>query len=71
MWSVGHEYAFRSGQPTAQAEAQPHRALPVEEEANPLGWLVSLLTETNDGDGVTAQGSDATVTGTAGGSARI
>ena len=62
-----HEYRiFRSDQSTAQAEArtlaarqfdvQPEEvlvveALPLEDEDEPLGWLVSLLAETNASEG--------------------
>jgi len=57
---------FRSGQSSARAEAralaarhfdlEPDdvlivEALPIEEEDEPLGWLVSLLTETNASEG--------------------
>ena len=64
MAGVRHEYRiFRSDQSTARAEArtlaarhfdvEPDEvvvvdALPLEEEDQPLGWLVSLLAETND-----------------------
>ena len=66
MWPVGHEYAFRSGQPTAPAEARTIAAHhPLEEEADPLSWLVSLLTETNASERAAAQASDATLTDTA------
>jgi hypothetical protein len=64
---VRHEYRiFRSDQSTARAEAQTLAArhfdlepdevlvvdaLPIEEEDEPLGWLVSLLAETNASEG--------------------
>lgn len=63
MSAVRHEYRiFRSDQSTARAEArtlaarhfdlEPQEvfvveALPLEEEEQPLGWLVSLLAESN------------------------
>ncbi len=63
MSAVRHEYRiFRSDQSTAQAEARTLAArhfdvapdevvvvdaLPLEEEDQPLGWLISLLAETN------------------------
>ena len=61
--SVRHEYRiFRSDQSTARAEARTLAArqfdigtedvvvvdaLPLEEEDQPLGWLISLLAESN------------------------
>ena len=72
MWAVGHEYAFRSGQPTAQAGARTSAVRdPLEKEADPLSWLVGLLTEANASEGVAAQASDATVTDTARASAPV
>ena len=66
MLAVRHEYRiFRSDQSSAQAEARTlaarHfdvereevivvEALPLEDEDEPLGWLVSLLAETNAGE---------------------
>ena len=66
MVAVRHEYRiFRSDQSSAQAEARTlaarHfavereevivvEALPLEDEDEPLGWLVSLLAETNAGE---------------------
>ena len=63
MSAVRHEYRiFRSDQSTARAEARTLAArhfdvaldevvvvdaLPLEEEDQPLGWLISLLAETN------------------------
>ena len=63
VWDVRHEYRiFRSDQSTARAEARTLTAgqfdigpedvlvvdaLPLEEEDQPLGWLVSLLAESN------------------------
>lgn len=66
MSAVRHDYRiFRSDQSTARAEArtlaaqhfdlEPDdvlvvEALPLEEEDEPLGWLVSLLAESNAGE---------------------
>lgn len=63
MSAVRHEYRiFRSDQSTARAEARTLAArhydlepgevvvvdaLPLEEDDEPLGWLVSLLAESN------------------------
>ena len=62
----GTRIPFRSGQPTAQAESRTIAARhPLEKEADPLSFLVSLLTETNASERVGGTGKRRNVTDTA------